>query len=262
MADIGSLLTAIPPVTRLILVATGLITLPTLLGVLSPADVALSWWKVTKHYEIWRPFTNFFFGGAGFPLVYDVFLIYRNSSAMERDVYFSNTAEYAWMHIMLATGIMLLNVPFGFPFLFHSLLAAQTYIWCRANATLKVSIFGLITIPTSLLPFINILLDLVIGGLGKALCGLIGLLVAHAWWFLSTFLPLHAPTRLRRRNPLATPIRFQALFPRSTSTAFGSRSSGPVKAPAAGPAGTARSEAVDAVRHRWGGGNKLGGSTL
>jgi hypothetical protein len=29
------------------------------------------------------------------------------------------------------------------------LLHAQTYIWCRANPTLKVSIFGLLTIPTS-----------------------------------------------------------------------------------------------------------------
>jgi hypothetical protein len=37
------------------------------------------------------------------------------------------------------------------------------------------------TLTSPVLPFINILLDLVIGGLGKALCGLIGLLVAHAW---------------------------------------------------------------------------------
>jgi hypothetical protein len=41
------------------------------------------------------------------------------------------------------------NIPFDFPFLFRPLLHAQNYLWCRANPTLKVSIFGLLTIPTS-----------------------------------------------------------------------------------------------------------------
>ena len=36
--------------------------------------------------QIWRPFTGFFYGGGGFPLLYDFFLIYRNSSALERNV--------------------------------------------------------------------------------------------------------------------------------------------------------------------------------
>lgn len=35
--------------------------------------------------QIWRPWTAFFFGGSGFPLIYDFFLIYRNGSSLEKD---------------------------------------------------------------------------------------------------------------------------------------------------------------------------------
>ncbi len=35
--------------------------------------------------QIWRPWSTFFMGGGGFPLIYDVFLIYRNSSSLEKD---------------------------------------------------------------------------------------------------------------------------------------------------------------------------------
>jgi Derlin-2/3 len=127
-------------------------------------------------------------------------------------------------------------------------------------------------------PPMLVLLDLITGGVGKALMGVIGLLAGHTWcvsspispstiadkyrWFLSTYLPLHAPPRVRRPNPLRTPIRFQALFPRSSSSGSGRMASGSGKPVAAGAAGQKRAEAVDAVRHRWGGGNRLGGESL
>lgn len=40
------------------------------------------------------------------------------------------------------------NTPLGYPFLFRPLLHAQNYTWCRANPTTKISIFGLLTIPS------------------------------------------------------------------------------------------------------------------
>jgi hypothetical protein len=43
---------------------------------------------LTRFSQVWRPATAFLFGGISFtaiPFLYDVFLIYRNSSALERD---------------------------------------------------------------------------------------------------------------------------------------------------------------------------------
>lgn len=79
-------------------------------------------------------------------------------------VSFGATAEYAWANIMIAVFIMvrdhlydansshhplpqIINIPFEFPFLFRSLLHAQNYLWCRANPTMKISLFGLLSIP-------------------------------------------------------------------------------------------------------------------
>ncbi|ODN79416.1 hypothetical protein L202_03407 [Cryptococcus amylolentus CBS 6039] len=134
---------------------------------------------------------------------------------METLTYRSDTAEYAWLHIMLSVFIILFNIPIGLPFLFRPLLLAQTYVWCRVNPTVRVSIFGLFTLPTSLYPPALILLDLLTGGPAKALGGIVGLLAGHLWWFLFTYLPSHAPSHLRRANPLATPLFFKRQFPAS-----------------------------------------------
>ncbi|WWC68175.1 uncharacterized protein I206_102098 [Kwoniella pini CBS 10737] len=258
MADFASVFNAVPPVTRSLLIATAVVTFPCLLGIVSPAMVALVWPKVIGRFEIWRPITSFFFGGSGFPLLYDFFLIYRNSSAMERDVYRNNTAEYAWLHIMLGLFITIFNSLVGLPFLFRPLLHAQTYVWCRANPTLKVSIFGLLTIPTSLYPPALIVLDLLTGGPMKALGGVLGLLSGHLWWFIATYLPTFAPTHLRRPNPLAPPIWFCRLFGQPPAQRTGYKSF----TPEARSTATAATDPVAAVRHRWGGGQRLGGTSL
>ncbi|WWC59706.1 uncharacterized protein I303_102268 [Kwoniella dejecticola CBS 10117] len=258
MADFSAVVNAVPPVTRTLLIATAAVTFPCLLGIISPATIALIWPKVLGRFEIWRPFTSFFFGGSGFPLIYDFFLIYRNSSAMERDIYRNDTAEYAWLHLMLASFITIFNSLVGLPFLFRPLLHAQTYVWCRANPTLKVSIFGLLTIPTSLYPPALIVLDLLTGGPMKALGGILGLLSGHLWWFIATYLPLHAPTHLRRPNPLAPPIWFRRIFNAPSSQRTGFKAYRPEgSSTAASP-----TDPAAAVRHRWGGGQRLGGSSL
>ncbi|ODO08529.1 hypothetical protein L198_00259 [Cryptococcus wingfieldii CBS 7118] len=155
----------------------------------------------------------------------------------------------------------LFNIPIGLPFLFRPLLLAQTYVWCRVNPTVRVSIFGLFTLPTSLYPPALILLDLLTGGPAKALGGIVGLLAGHLWWFLSTYLPSHAPSHLRRANPLATPLFFKRQFPASQPMPQTVTGTGSGYTQATGHS-TARSEASQAARHRWGGGQRLGGSAL
>jgi Derlin-2/3 len=101
-----------------------------------------------------------------------------------------------------------------------------------------------------------------------------GILAGHVWWFCSSYLPLHAPANLKRSNPLRAPIRWKALFNdnagRLTRTSWGGmRQGGTTSVNNSSGSATAlqsrpqdRSEAVEAVRHRWGGGQKLGGSGI
>ncbi|ADV24433.1 derlin-2/3 [Cryptococcus gattii E566] len=263
MADFSAAFSSVPPVTRTILIGLAVVTFPCLLGLTSPASVALLWRRVTHGYEIWRLLTCFFFGGGGFPLLYDFFLIYRNSSSMETDTYHANTAEYAWLHVMMATFILIFNMFIGLPFLFRPLLHAQTYVWCRVNPTVKVSIFGLLTIPTSLYPVALIVLDLLTGGPPKAIGGVMGLLAGHLWWFLSTYVPLYAPSHLRHKNPLATPRFFKSWFLNNNTNRRTFQTAGTsMQAQTSFATSSSRSEAAQEARHRWGGGQQLGGSTL
>ncbi|WVN87257.1 uncharacterized protein L203_102434 [Cryptococcus depauperatus CBS 7841] len=260
MSDLSTLFRSVPPVTRTLLLGMAIVTVPCLLGILSPSTVTLSWRRTLRSFELWRPITCFFFGGSGFPLLYDFFLIFRNSSSMETEVYSGDTAEYAWLHLMLGVFLLFFNLLFDLPFLFRSLLHAQTYVWCRANPNVKVSIFGLLTIPTSLYPISLIVLDLLTGGPLKAIAGVMGLLAGHLWWFIATYLPVYAPPQLRRQNPLSTPSFFRAFLSNERAATISVRKLSQARSQ---DISSSKSPAAqESVRHRWGGGQKLGGSSL
>lgn len=53
--------------------------------VCSLQSLGISLNELSGSTQIYRPLTAFFFGGKGFPLLYDFFLIYRNSSALEKE---------------------------------------------------------------------------------------------------------------------------------------------------------------------------------
>ncbi len=75
---------------------------------------------------------------------------------------------------------------------------------------------------------------------------------------MTVYLPLLAPPRLRRRNPFNVPRWYRSLFQRRTGAVR--TASGP-KNVAAGvtASGPQRfANANDAVRHRWGSGQRLG----
>ena len=59
------------------------------------------------------------------------------------------STQFALSDLQVLTIAQVLNLFLSHPFLFRPLLHAQTYLWCRAHPTTKVSIFGLISIPTS-----------------------------------------------------------------------------------------------------------------
>lgn len=65
----------IPPVTRTILLTTIGLTVPMLLGLLSPHRFVLIWPAVLRRWQVWRPITAFFFGGQGLQLLFDCFLL-------------------------------------------------------------------------------------------------------------------------------------------------------------------------------------------
>jgi Derlin-2/3 len=65
----------IPPVTRSLVGATCLVSLPTMLKLVSPYVWLLWWPAVVQRWHLWRPITAFFFGPPGLSFIFDLFFL-------------------------------------------------------------------------------------------------------------------------------------------------------------------------------------------
>ncbi|KAL1413266.1 hypothetical protein Q8F55_001021 [Vanrija albida] len=256
MADIASF--EFPPVTAALVGATVAVTSGVLTKVVPFGSITLIWPRVYGNYQIWRPVTAFFFGygKSGMDFLFNLMNLYQTSLALEKKSMFDRPA-YIWMLLMLWISILVLNAAtLNSSILFHSLRSALVYIWCREFPVTRMSIFGLVSVPTRLYPLVMLGLDFILVGTNIFLAGLLGVIVGHFWWFISTYLPLHAPARLRRPNALAAPRWFRRLFvARSGPT---TRFSSGITATDYRANSTSNSSAAEAVRHRWGSGQRLG----
>lgn len=179
----------IPPVTRTMIFATLAVTLPGLLQIMSPYVFFLWWPAITGKFQIWRLFTSFFYGGSGIQLLFDIFLLLRNSTDLETNKFYRKTADYAWALILVGSLIVATNYPLKSPVLFNPLLMAIVYLWSRANPHSNVSLFGLINCPAKYLPYAYLLFDLLRGGMPYAIQSATGLFSAHIYYFLKEVLP-------------------------------------------------------------------------
>ncbi|EPQ29804.1 uncharacterized protein PFL1_02477 [Pseudozyma flocculosa PF-1] len=203
----------IPPVTRSLLGATGLVTIPCLLAIMTPYKIMLSWPLVTRRYEIYRILTSFFFGGQGLAFLFDSFLLFRNSSDLELSHFARRTADYAWSLIVMGAAILATNYPLQSPVLFSPMLNALTYLWSRTNPDGRVSFFGFITIPAPWLPYAYLFLDLVRGGPSLMIQSGTGIISAHLYWLLAEIWP--ATNGGRGPRLLETPALLRRLLPDS-----------------------------------------------
>lgn len=207
----------IPPVTRFMLGATAAITLPCILAITSPWRFALSWPHVIARFHVHRILTSFFFGGGGLKFLFDVFLLFRNSSDLELNHFGRRTADYTWALLVMGAVILATNYPLGSVFMFGPLLNALVYVWARANPHTSVSFFGMINCPSRWLPYVYIGLDLLQGGPGDAIVSGTGLLAGHFYWMLDQVLPARSGGRggARRGSYVPTPRFLAELLPDS-----------------------------------------------
>ncbi|WFD30987.1 hypothetical protein MSPP1_002014 [Malassezia sp. CBS 17886] len=175
------ILRALPPVTRALLIGEALVTLPCVVHLLAPYDVALLWPLVTRKWQLWRIGTSFLYGGDGLPLLLNTFFFYRASSDLEAPQLLGDSADYAWALMLIGAAIVALNVPLRTPILFHPLLNALTYLWSVQVPNARVSIMGAVNVEAKYLPYVNLALDLVTGGPAIVVQSATGLVAAFLW---------------------------------------------------------------------------------
>jgi Derlin-2/3 len=205
----------IPPVTRTLLFGTLAVTVPSLIKLVNPYYFLLWWPHIVRRWQVWRLVTPFFFAGtSGLQLLFDIFMLHRNSTDLELNKFYRKTSDYAWALIIINALILLTNYPLSSVVLYGPFQMAIIYLWSRANINSSVNFFGMVNCPAKYLPYAYLGFDLLRGGMPYAIQSATGLLSAHIYYFFKEVLPATNGGRGPQYIP-PTPALLQRLFPDS-----------------------------------------------
>lgn len=200
--------------TRYVVGSVLLTTVGPLLSLVSPYSFLL-WWPAVLKGQIWRVFTSFCMAGSGLQLLFDVFMLGRNMLDLETNHFYRNTADFTWALAVIGSLIAALNYPLRATVLFRPLLSAVSYLWARTNPTSSVSLFGVVTVPALLLPYVYLGFDLLQGGIPLVIHSGTGLIAAHVYWYFTAIRPGAGGRSNHQTGPLATPAFLRRLLPPS-----------------------------------------------
>ncbi|ORX37185.1 Derlin [Kockovaella imperatae] len=181
----------IPPVTRSWIIAAVGTSVLVECQLIAPLQLYFSWKNAVGHMQLWRFFTTFFyFGPLSFDLVFHLFFIMRYSRLLEENSFSNRRADYIYLLALCATFLLAISPLLTLPFLSSSLAFALVYIWSRRNPSIKMSLFGVITITAPYLPHCLVAFSwLLQGGFEAAVGDIVGILAGHTYVFLQDYWP-------------------------------------------------------------------------
>ncbi|GFZ50597.1 hypothetical protein JCM24511_08355 [Saitozyma sp. JCM 24511] len=184
-------ITDIPPVTRAWVAAAVGTSLLVECQVVAPLQLYFSWKAAVGNMQFWRFLTTFFyFGPLSLDLAFHLFFIMRYSRLLEENSFSNRKADYFWLLFLCASFLLLISPLLTLPFLSSSLAFALVYIWSRRNPSIKMSLFGVITITAPYLPLCLVAFSwLLQGGFQAALGDIVGILAGHTYVFLQDYWP-------------------------------------------------------------------------
>ncbi|OMJ85609.1 hypothetical protein SteCoe_13023 [Stentor coeruleus] len=195
----------IPPITKII--AGGALLISTLcsLNFIEAHDLFFDLSLILEKNEYWRVFTTFlYFGSFGIGTFIHLFALFQNSKMLEVMMFQGQLAEFLYF-IILSCSIMLLIAPtFNLYFLSESLFMCITYLLSKKNREARVALIGLpINIPYTFLPYIFLMF-------GTEKTKIIGMIIAHVYYYLEDVLPMLPTTKNFRLLRPPSVIRYLA----------------------------------------------------
>lgn len=188
---------ALPPITKFYATACFAVTVITSLQLFDARYLVLHWPLVYKNYEVWRLATNFFcIGGFSLKFVMRMIWILQYGAALETQVYQFEPADYLFMYIFCALGMLAASVipTIGLMTYGTSMIFVLIYIWSKNFPDQQVSIYGLFKIMSFYVPFAFVAIELLLGADIRPGC--IGIAVGHLYYFLYAMYPQTSGTQL------------------------------------------------------------------
>lgn len=264
----------VPPVTRVLVFGTLLLTFGSLAEVLPVSLFVIDWKQIVYKFRIWVPFlTGLHAGTAGFPFLFHLYFLYTYSRQLETNTFFGHTANYAWMLAICQTVIVALAPLMGYFIAGPALLMAIMHVWGRHAGDVTVSLYGIVPIPAKYLSLAFCAINAVLSG-KIDFADVAGILAGQLFYFLDTVFPtlpqgrvvISAPAWFERGVNFIEDAGSRALgLVASNTQVSGPRPSGPSTMAPRGNAFGARSAGVTrptsrGTTHTWGSGRTLGSS--
>ncbi|GAA5999786.1 uncharacterized protein JCM10292_003744 [Rhodotorula paludigena] len=164
----------------------------------TPLQLFLSWRSVTEHGQIWRLATCFlYWGELSLDFFFHLFFFMRYSKMLEESAFHGRRADYVWLLLVSCTLLLILSPLSPSPFLSSPLSFTLVYLWSRLNPSVRLSLFGIITITAPYLPYALCLFSWALTpadragspgggygwGLGVIISDLLGIAAGHWWYF-------------------------------------------------------------------------------
>lgn len=149
--------------------------------------------------------TNFlYFGPISLDFFFHIFFFLRYSKMLEENTFHGHKADYVWLLIVSCTLLLLLSPLSPAPFLSSPLSFTLVYLWSRLNPSVRLSLFGIITITAPYLPYSLVIFSWVLSNGWNAVIGdLLGITVGHFYYFFTRV--WNKELASGKRNWLATP---------------------------------------------------------
>eukprot|EP00744_Colponema_vietnamica_P009265 GILI01013192.1.p1 GENE.GILI01013192.1~~GILI01013192.1.p1 ORF type:complete len:252 (+),score=58.12 GILI01013192.1:152-907(+) len=224
---------SLPVVTRAYLTGAFVTTVLTSMKLVSPMAMLLDFGAIWHKFQVWRLLSSFlFFGSFSFNFVFQMFMLVRHFSSLEKHPSFMNrTADFVFFVAFEAIVLMLIAYLFPFPILGPSLVFAVIYVWSKREPLQPVSFFSFV-FQGFYLPWVLLAFSVLIGN--SVVPDLLGIAVGHLYFFLKDVMPVQYG-----KDFLQTPSFLYRFFPvGSTRVAYFGASPGDVRhtaAPAAVP---------------------------
>ncbi|WVQ65354.1 uncharacterized protein L199_003530 [Kwoniella botswanensis] len=184
-------ITDIPPVTRVWVAASIGASVLVECQVVAELQLYFSWKAAVGNMQVWRFITTFlYFGPLSLDLAFHMFFILRYSRLLEENSFSNRRADYVWLLFLCSVFLLIISPLLTMPFLSSSLAFALVYIWSRRNPSIKMSLFGVVTITAPYLPLCLVAFSwLLQGGFQAAIGDIVGILAGHTYVFLQDYWP-------------------------------------------------------------------------
>ncbi|CEJ54761.1 hypothetical protein PMG11_01056 [Penicillium brasilianum] len=208
--------------------------------------------------QVWRLATCFFLTGPDLEFVFDLYNLWRYSSALEsQSGRFSKPGDF-FIYILFVSTVILLTAGFylGYGSFLHALIMALVWTFAQDKRGTRVRFF-VIDIPVIYLPAAMLCITMVRGGWPAMLLECTGILGAHLYDFITRLYPTFGGGR----NFIFTPLFVQKFFykhtPNSGYRGYGTAYHAPQPSESA-PQSRASGADTGSSWGSWGSGRRLG----